>query len=392
MTTLFTLVVLLIIAYSGREIFTRIEVDNLWLKGLAYSGIGYIVLGLMLGPQFSNLLKTEIIGKLQIIYVLVLGWVGLLIGLQFNIGHIKRFRKEYFAYGVLNFLMVFLITFLLLSTAIKYVTYVEFKVHYIFLFALAGAMASPIVLGVISKDYNVKGKLANLLQFNSAFNNLLGVTVFGIFTAVAAKGPGPGEIGYRLLLFAGVTGVAIISSFIYSVLSKEMKTEQETFLLVISLLLASVGVAYLVGQSLLFTAFAFGFGLSNLKINTRPMFLAIQKAEKPLYILLLLFTGINLGYQFVFIWYLLVFLLVHIISNLTASLVAGYVLEKKERLPATGGLANIGMGGLSLAIVLEYHLFNGSQITQLLIFVLSFSILLNDLIALKFLEKNVVRN
>ena len=81
------------------------------------------------------------------------------------------------------------------------------------------------------------------------------------------------------------------------------------------------------------------------------------------------------------------FLLIHLIVILISGYLANTVIRNKLHLSNTIGLSNLGMGGLSLAIILDFHLTNPSDFSNLLLFILAVSIIFNDLASYKYLEK-----
>ena len=146
-------------------------------------------------------------------------------------------------------------------------------------------------------------------------------------------------------------------------------------------------------QSILFTAFLFGAGLSNLPINTKKLYINIQQVEKPLYILLLIFVGVSINlisYQYIVL--VGIFLIVHLIVILLSGYLANKITRQKLHLSNTIGLSSLGMGGLSLAIVLDFHLGNPSDFSNLLLFILTVSIIFNDLVSYKYLEKLFIKS
>ena len=76
MTTLLSLVLLVLVAYLGSMLFHRFPINKGWLKSLTYTGNLYLILGYIIGPQILNLINQEIIGQLNVLYALVLGWAG----------------------------------------------------------------------------------------------------------------------------------------------------------------------------------------------------------------------------------------------------------------------------------------------------------------------------
>jgi Kef-type K+ transport system membrane component KefB len=387
MNILISLVLLVLIAYVGSIIFHRFPIQNNWLNSIIYSGNLYILLGFAIGPNVLNLINENTIDQLNVLYALVLGWAGFLIGLQANLKNLKRFRRLYYYFATSNFIVAFCLSSFLLILTFPLVQ-ARFKNIEIIILAIASAVTSPIMLGIFLRDQKVHGRISHLLQFVSGFDNILGVIILGFIMAVISN----------LSLFNGVSVglftivipmiLGCIASFLYFILAKEFKKDQENFLLLISLLIFILGIAVYLNQSILFTAFLFGAAMSNLPINTKKLYLNIQQVEKPLYILLLIFVGVSINLvSYKYFILLTVFLVIHLFVILISGYIANTVIRNKLHLSKTIGVANLGMGGLSLAIILDFHLTNPSDFSNLLLFILAISIIVNDIASYKFLER-----
>jgi Kef-type K+ transport system membrane component KefB len=391
MTALLSLVLLVLIAYLGSIFFQKVKIRKPWIKSFAYTGSLYLLLGYLIGPNLFNVFNKEVFQQLNVLYALVLGWIGFLIGLQANVKSIKRFQKEYFRFATINIIIALVISFIALYQSFHLVDRF-FNETEILILAIAGSVTSPIMIAVISRDYKLSGRVSYLLQFAAAFDNMLGIILVGLVMSYTSDisflniyNPGV------LIIFVSII-IAIIASYLFCYLSKDMKTDQEIFLLILGLLLFIVGIAFYLKQSLLFMSFVFGFGIANLSINTKQLYLSIQQVEKPLYILLLIFVGANLEFESKEYWlYLVVFIAVNLFAKMISGYFANFSMSRNSRIHKTIGMANLSMGGLSLAIILDFHLTNVSGYSQLLLFILAVSLVINDIISFKYLEKKIVQ-
>ena len=392
MTSLTSLVLLVLISYLGSLLFKKLPSENEFIKSVTFTGNLYILLGFLIGPKVLNLLNSNILNQLNVLYALVLGWAGFLIGLQTNIKSLKRFRKIYYGFSTVNFAIAFI-----LSSAIliffSIVLSDEFEKLEMVILALAGAVTSPIMLGVVLRDFKSRGKLSHILQFVSGYDNILGVIVLGVIAATIGEQFFPRVFLNGMLFLLISIGIGLFSAALYRYLSPELKKDQEIFLLIIGLLIFISGIAYYLKLSMLFVAFVYGFGLSNFKVNTKKLYINIQNVEKPLYILLLIFVGANITYENgQYTIYLLIFMLTHFLVLLFAGYAANSITRKRLHMRDSIGLANLGMGGLSVAIIMDFHLIHPSSFSRLLIFIVAISIIIYDLISYKFLKFILIKS
>ncbi len=385
MTTLLGFVILVVLAYVSGLFFERTKFKQTWLRGVMYSGSLYILLGFVIGPHVLELVDDKIIKDLNLIYTFVLGWVGFLIGLQMNVRGISRFTSRYYLFALFNLLFVLALTFFVLKYA--YAPKINNDME-IFIFCLAGAVTSPILVGAFVRDYGKRGRITHLFQFSAAFDNVIGVVILGLFMALISNVKFFNDFDVGVLLILILTIIALLAAYFFKMLTREFTSQQEYLLLLIGLLLMVVGSAFYLKGSLLFSAFIFGAGISNFSSTPRKLFLSIQELEKPLYILLLIFAGtlvtIDINFQVVFLIY---FLAIHLIAKIAAGLFSGFWLFAHYQLPKTNGLVNVGLGGLSLAILLDFHIAVASDISELFLFILIIAIIINDFIGFWYLDK-----
>ena len=388
MTPLLTLVLLVVIAFLGALVFKKYKLDNPIINSLAYTGSLYFVLGYILGPAVLDFINQKIIKELSVLYALVLGWAGFLIGLQANVKKMRRFPFKYYAYSLSNILIVLFISF---GTLIVYSFYVGggWGIVDLLVLSIAGMITSPIIFGIIFRDYRVVPEAMHILQFNSAFDNLVGVVAFGAVIAFASINTGLGTLGFALL-FSVV--IALIAVAIYYFLSPELESAEERFLLLLGLLFVVDGVALYFNQSLIFLSFLFGFGLANAPVKTRGLLQDITKLEKPMYVLLLIFVGVNLNFTNQSILpLLLLFFIIHLFSKIIAGYSSQFMLSQKYRFGTFNGMANIGLGGLSLAMILDFYLTTQSTEGQILLIAVTFTLVFQDAASWHYLRKTIVK-
>ncbi len=389
MTSLLSIVVFVLLAYIGSRFVQKRPIQNTYLKSIAFTGIIYIALGYLLSSKVLNIVTAEITDQLKIVFSLVLGWAGFLIGLQTNISGLKRFPLKYYRYSSLGFLIAFVITFLLLYGLLNVGPMNVVDFHSLLILSLAGAVTSPIMVAVVVRDHRVQARLSHLLQFNAAFDNLLGVFMIGIIVladAFLVRESIQTTILYGLVVLL----VSVAAAGIYSALTTEKISAEENFLYIIGLLMFVVGSALYFGMSILLAALVFGILTANLSDNTRRLYQNIQQIEKPMYVLLLIYAGLNLRFEISYSL-LILFFLFHILAKLFAEYIANYSLGKEERHNGWLGFGNIGMGGLSLAIVLDFNLIYGNHSTQGILLIIIVTLIFQDGIALQYLENRLIK-
>ena len=100
MKIFFALLLIIFLAFSGYHLtFKRLKLPFFKYK-IYLTGTEFLFLGLLLGPQFLNLLDTQTMGGLDPLSALLLGWIGLLFGFQFEFSRLRRFPEQFLIAGI----------------------------------------------------------------------------------------------------------------------------------------------------------------------------------------------------------------------------------------------------------------------------------------------------
>ena len=387
MTPLLNFIILLIIVYIGSIIYPKIKIKSSWLKGFSYLGSLYLIIGIIIGPNILKLLTTDIIKQLNVLVSFVLGWTGFLIGLQAKKSELKRYMKSYFLFASMNFMLVFFSFFIILYlfTSVKLFTLT--LIDHVVICIIASA-SSPILIGILKHDFKLRGQIIHLLQFSVGFDNMLTVLLFGFSLMIFNH-----DLNFLVTEFGFILITIIliyIIAWIFYRLTRQIENNKQFFLLLIASLIIIVGIALNLKISILFSSFIFGIILTNLPINTRKLYQSILNAEKPLYFLMLLFIGASIGDVSLNLLYLLfAFIFLRYLVKCGIGFIARLPILKQERPIATIGLTFIGIGGVGIALPLDYFLVNHTDISEAILFIVAGTLLLNDIFALK-IQKLVI--
>ncbi len=388
MTSLLSLILLVLLAYIGAMFIHNIKTSSSIFKGITNSGIVYLLLGYIIGPNALKVLDINVLNDLSLIIAFVLGWAGFIIGLQINAKQMLRFPLNYYWKTILIFVLNF--AFLTLGLfLVKLFIYNNLIFTEIIILAIAGSISSPLLIGLLKKDYKIRGKLIHFLQFHSAYDNMASIVIIGImiFLSNELKNEMPTILKNMSILMVGASVMAIL--FYYT--AKYIKTIPQYFLLIMGFILILVGTAMHIGHSIIFISFLFGMVLANLPINTWKLFQTISNTEKPIYLMLLIFIGARLSFSSpAIIAVIVIFIILRFVIKYGSSWII--ISRFKELKPHTKiiGFSGIGMGGLSLAFALDYYLLNNYSLGEEALFVLAMAYIINDTFSLKILENTIL--
>ena len=233
--------------------------------------IGFMVVGVLLGPSVLNLVDDAMQNNLSFVTDVALGFVALSIGLELSFGVLKRLGMGMVVIILAESLLAFVVV-----TAGLYVLTGNMPLALIF-GAIAPASAPAGTVAVI-QEYRASGNLTKALYAVVGFDDGLGIIIFGFASAIArsilaaqagsaAEGlwhlvAGPlQEIGLSLLIGIGV-------AVLYCLLTRLLSTRTDLFILTFAAVLITIGICSMLHLSLILTNLIVGLVAANTQKDT----------------------------------------------------------------------------------------------------------------------------
>ncbi len=229
--------------------------------------IGYMILGVILGPSLFDLIDHEMQSNLSFITEIALGFVALSIGLELSWRSLKKqgmgiisiiFAESFIAFGV---------------TAIGiYLLTKDICISLIFAsFAPASAPAGTVA---IIKEYKAKGSLTKALYAVVGFDDGLAIIIFGFSAAIVKmllnqETPGVESLSFIQSMIPPIKEVVLslviggITAVIISLLTRKIKSKSELLILVVGFILFSNGLCTIFHLSLILTNMVIGLIIVN---------------------------------------------------------------------------------------------------------------------------------
>jgi Kef-type K+ transport system membrane component KefB len=269
------------------EIFTGLSLPALLLVGVMtiiglYAGksmkwvrmpsiIGFMLVGVIIGPSFFNILDEPLQKQLSFITEIALGFVALSIGLELNFRSLKELGAGIIVIIICeSFFAFFAVTaglFLLTGDLALSLTFG----------AIAPASAPAGTVAVI-QEYRAHGSLTKALYAVVGFDDGLGIIIFGFVAAFVRRmivsDPAGGEpsIMATIMLPLKEVGLSVlvgsVASFFFSVLFKKLKITRDIFILIFASVLIITGISTRLHLSLILTNMVYGIVLVNTQRHT----------------------------------------------------------------------------------------------------------------------------
>lgn len=231
--------------------------------------IGYMLIGVALGPSLFNLIDHNIQHTLAFITDIALGFVALSIGLELKFTALKR----------LGMSIVYIIftesfgAFLVVFTAVYFFTD---NLPLALIFGAIAPASAPAGTVAVIQEYKAKGNLTKALYAVVGFDDGLGIIVFGFAAAIVRSilmnETGVVTSGFWELMLPPLKEVALsvviglIVSIIFAYLIRKSEGLPQTFIIIFGIVLVVTGLSTLLHLSLILTNMIIGIIL----VNTQP--------------------------------------------------------------------------------------------------------------------------
>ncbi len=386
------LIILGISLVGARKSFTSVRfpfvVDSFFLTGAEF-----ILVGLCLGHNFLNVLDEKSLASLAPFLSLVLGWVGLLFGMQVEFRKLRMFPSSHWKTTLVQSFVTMFLVFVVFRGILRRM-YPGDTLHVMaascVLALTAGTTAQSVLVLVIEQMGRRRGELIDLMRYISSLDGVIGLILFGILFCYAHPlFPGESGVAGFWQWLAITFGLGLITGFLFNSLVFVKLSDQELLLVVIGMVTFSGGIATCFGLSPLFVCMVMGMVIVNISPARERVIATLAHGEKPVYLILLILAGA--------IWQIadpVFFLLAGLYwsMRLAGKLLGGYVAVYSFtgiQSPRAVGLALLSQGGVAVAMILNFEQAYTSRLTSGVVTIVLMSVIANEVVS-PYLAKRVL--
>jgi predicted Kef-type K+ transport protein len=348
------LVVLVVVAYLA----AHIAFDWLARRFLIVSGVEYLVLGILLGPQVSGVLSAEMLESFAPITTLALGWIGAIVGMQFYLQDLVRITALQYRIAFFEALTTLAVVMGLEIVAMSWLFGIPYWQSAIPAFALGAiaAASAPSGIEVVARRLSRRGPIVRQLEVTTAIDALVAVVAIGLLMCIQMP---LGQTAGRPLTFtewvAVTLAIGVIGGALFHLFLGEERHIDRIFISLAGAIILTSGAASYLGVSPLLPAMIVGMMLVNTSASRVEIQRTLVTAERPFYFVLLIVAGASWrpGMVTSFIPVAL-FLVARIVGKIGGARLSA---RANGALPVLGqhwGRALLGHGGLALALALDY--------------------------------------
>ena len=275
--------VIIAVSFLGSKAFQRVGIPQV---------VGFILIGVVLGPSLLNVVPLELGDQLVIISEIALGLIGFDIGSHLLFSDLRRLGRS-----ILTILLFEAIgTFLLVTLGIYALTQSWYTA---FIFgALASATAPAATVDVLA-EYDAKGPLTTTLLAVVGMDDALALLLYSVAAAFAESllahaGP-PSIVQILELPLIEIGGALLMGGGLGLVLDQimcRMKVQHDAMAVSIGFVLLGVGLSEAFGFSLILTSMIMGTVIVNrCPDHGRHIRYTIEQAGPVIYVLFFTLVG-----------------------------------------------------------------------------------------------------
>jgi Kef-type K+ transport system membrane component KefB len=271
------------VSFLGSKLFQRFGVPQV---------VGFIVIGVILGPSALNIVPLELSRELIFVSEIALGLIGFDIGSHLLLGDLRRLGRS------ILFILLFeaVGTFVLVTLGIYAITQ---SLHTALIFgALASATAPAATVDVLA-EYDAKGPLTTTLLAVVGMDDALALVLFSVAAALAesllaAAGP-PSWLQVLQLPLIEIGGSLVLGVGLGLLLDRimcRMKVQHDAMAVSIGFVFMGVGMSEAFGFSLILTTMILGMVVVNrCPEHGRHIRYTIEQAGPVIYVLFFTLVG-----------------------------------------------------------------------------------------------------
>ena len=286
MDLLFLIGIVLVLGLIGGKIFNKLKLPAV---------VGYIIIGIFLGPSVFGLFKLDLLDRMGIITDFALGIIAFIIGNELRWGILKKFGGKIITILFLQAIA----TFILVAFGVWLLTH-NFALSLIL--GSLGVATAPAGTVAVLKEFRAKGPLTTSLLAIVGLDDGLAIIMYGFASALAMFSIGGGKgvgllsaLEWSLLRVGGavVLGILLGLALAYVVRKRHDKNEILTWSL--GAILICAGLAKILNFSLILATIVLGMTVANtFSLSGRRTFEAIQSITIPIYIAFFVLAGAHL--------------------------------------------------------------------------------------------------
>lgn len=274
---------LIAVSFLGSKAFQRVGIPQV---------VGFIVIGVVLGPSLLNIVPPELSEELIFISEIALGLIGFDMGSHLLFGELRKLGRSI----VFILLLEAFGAFALVTAGVYVITQ---SWHTALIFGAVSSATAPAATVDVLAEYDAKGPLTTTLLAVVGLDDALSLLLFSIIAALteclmAQSGVPPllSVLGLPLVEIGGSVVLGFAMGMLLDFIMCRMKRRHDAMAISIGFVFVCVGLSQALGFSLILTTMVMGTATVNrCAEHGRHIRFTIEQAGPVIYVLFFTLVG-----------------------------------------------------------------------------------------------------
>ena len=322
---------------------------------------GYVIAGVFLGPSIFGVISNEALNGFNIINNVVLGIIAYQIGTELWLPKLKKSGKSILMITTVQALLTAILVFVLVYA-------IDGRLWLALTLSAIATATAPAPIMVMIKKYKAKGDIVDTVVPVVGIDDMFGVVVFGLFTAIAVSTLGAASLNIESALIEPLTEITLsvivgsLFGLFLGVMSKifvvklEKKEKYVAYLIIsLSSVLISVYVTHMYHLSNILTPMMIGMVFTNF-IKKEPFEIqeaAIANFSGPFIILFFTLAGAQLSLDVLLDagFIALLYIVFRSIGKIGGAYLGGVITKAPRHVKIGTGLSILPQGGVEIGML-----------------------------------------
>ncbi len=245
---------LVAVTFLGSKLFQRLGIPQV---------VGFIVMGVLLGTSFLNVVPLELVEELTFVSEIALGLIGFDMGSHLLFGELRKLGRSI----LLILLFESFSTFLLVTTGIYALTR---SWHTALIFGALSSATAPAATVDVLAEYDAKGPLTTSLLAVVGADDAVSLLLFSLvaaWTETLLTGSGTPSLlqvlELPLIEIGGSILLGLTAGLLLNLIMHRMKSHHDAMAVSVGFVLLCVGLSEALGFSLILTTMIMGMTVVN---------------------------------------------------------------------------------------------------------------------------------
>lgn len=322
---------------------------------------GYLLAGILIGPDVANLLTQQAVNHLQLIDNVALSLIALTAGGEFRLWKIKKQLSLFINVTLWQIILVFLgITALvvLLKPSIPFLQAQDFAtvLGVGFLFGVLAIAKSPATTIAIITETRARGRFTDFILGITILKDIIIVLLFAIVLAFAEPLiHKTASIRFSfviqvLLEILFSLGAGVLVGFLIYLYIRFVKSD--VFLFLFGVIFLMIEISHMLHLEIILIFMMAGFVVQNFSKVGDELISAIEKHSLPIYVIFFAIAGASLKLGiFLENWYFTVIIVsARMITTHLGTWMGGQIVQAPRNIKNYGWMGFVGQAGLTLGL------------------------------------------